>query len=119
MKCLLIYDIPDDKARTKIANFCLDYGLDRVQYSAFVGDLSTNHREELLLKIGKRLGKAAGRIELIPICRADWSQRLTICQGMDEPQRPDAPAEQSRSTPAVPDDLPLTHKPTQDTAAQT
>ncbi|RMF86962.1 MAG: CRISPR-associated endonuclease Cas2, partial [Nitrospinota bacterium] len=28
MKCLLIYDIPDDRIRTKIADFCLDYGLE-------------------------------------------------------------------------------------------
>lgn len=81
MKCLLIYDIPDDRARSKIADFCLDYGLDRVQYSAFVGDLSTNHQEELMLKIGKKLGKAAGKIELIPICKTDWRARISIVQG--------------------------------------
>jgi CRISPR-associated protein Cas2 len=83
MKCLLIYDIPDDATRTKIATFCLDYGLDRVQYSAFLGDLSTNHQEELLLKIRARLGKAAGRIDLFPICRSDWANRQSFCQGME------------------------------------
>lgn len=84
MKCLLIYDIPDDNTRTKIANFCLDYGLDRIQYSAFMGDLSTNHQEELMLKVEGRLGKAAGKIELFPICKQDWRGRLTINQGMSE-----------------------------------
>jgi CRISPR-associated protein Cas2 len=84
MKCLLIYDIPDDAKRTKIANFCLDYGLERLQYSAFVGDLSTNHQEELMLKIQQRLGKAAGRIDLVPICQSDWRNRQSLCQGMDE-----------------------------------
>ncbi len=81
MKCLLIYDIPDDRARTKIADFCLDYGLDRVQYSAFMGDLSTNHQEELMLKITQRLGKAAGKIDLFPICKQDWRNRQSVCQG--------------------------------------
>lgn len=80
MKCLLIYDIPNDSVRSKIADFCLDYGLDRLQYSAFVGDLSTNHQEELMLKIKQRLGKAAGHIELLPICRDDWRRRQSICQ---------------------------------------
>lgn len=80
MKCLLIYDIPDDRTRTKIADFCLDYGLDRLQYSAFLGDLSKNHQEELLLRIQERLGKRAGRIDLFPICRQDWRQRGTIVQ---------------------------------------
>lgn len=82
MKCLLIYDIPDDRARSKIADFCLDYGLDRVQYSAFVGDLSRHHQEELMLKIGKRLGKAAGRIDLFAICKTDWENRQSLSQVM-------------------------------------
>lgn len=78
MKCLVIYDIPDDKIRTKIADFCLDYGLDRIQYSAFIGDLSNNHQEELMLKLGRRLGKAPGRIDLFPICKEDWRSRISI-----------------------------------------
>jgi CRISPR-associated protein Cas2 len=82
MKCLLIYDIPDDRVRTKIANFCLDYGLDRVQYSAFVGDLSMNYQEELMLKITKRLGKAAGRIDIFAIRNEDWRRRQSLSQKM-------------------------------------
>lgn len=82
MKCLLIYDIPDDRARGKIADFCLDYGLGRLQYSAFMGDLSPNHQEELMLKIERRLGKAAGRIDLFAICQEDWRKRLSLSQGM-------------------------------------
>ncbi len=84
MRCLLIYDIPNDGVRSKVADFCLDYGLDRVQYSAFLGELSTNHQEELMLKIEARLGKAAGKIELFPICKQDWRGRITLCQGVDE-----------------------------------
>lgn len=80
MKCLLVYDIPDDRARGKIADFCLDYGLDRIQYSAFVGNLSRTHQEELMMKIGKRLGKKAGKIQLFPICGKDWAERLELIQ---------------------------------------
>ena len=84
MKCLLIYDIPDDRARTKIADFCLDYGLDRVQFSAFMGELSANHQEELMLKLGKRLGKKPGKIDLFPICSAAWRGRISICNACEE-----------------------------------
>jgi CRISPR-associated protein Cas2 len=84
MKCLLIYDIPNDGVRAKIADFCLDYGLDRVQYSAFVGELSTTHQEELMLKIEQRLGKAAGKIDLFPICREDWRGRIMICREQEQ-----------------------------------
>jgi CRISPR-associated protein Cas2 len=75
MNCLLIYDIPDDRIRTKVADACLDYGLDRIQYSAFSGDISHNYQDELFLKIGDLLEKKEGNIQLIPICSKDWSER--------------------------------------------
>ena len=76
MRCLLIYDIPDDRIRTKIADVCLDYGLDRVQFSAFSGDISRNLQEELFLKVTDLLGKKAGNVQLLPICGKDWVNRL-------------------------------------------
>ena len=80
MNCLLVYDIPDDRARAKIADFCLDYGLDRIQYSAFVGQLSRNHQQELMLQIKKRLGKKTANIQLFAICAKDWENRLACIQ---------------------------------------
>jgi CRISPR-associated protein Cas2 len=83
MKTILVYDIPHDGTRTKIADFCLDYGLDRIQYSAFQGDLNRTHQEELILKIGERLGKREGKVQLFTICEKDWEQRLEIVQAGD------------------------------------
>ena len=80
MPVLVIYDIPHDGTRAKVADECLDYGLDRVQYSAFLGELSTNHQEELMIKITQRLGKAAGKIDLFPICKQDWRGRISVEQ---------------------------------------
>lgn len=76
MYCLLIYDIPDDRLRTKVADICLDYGLDRLQWSAFYGDISRNYQEELFLKISDLLESASGNLQLIPICRTDWGNRM-------------------------------------------
>jgi CRISPR-associated protein Cas2 len=84
MKCLLVYDISHDGTRTKIADFCLDYGLDRIQYSAFLGDLGRTHREELMLRIGDRLGDGNGKVQLFVICQTDWRQRLEIIQEDDD-----------------------------------
>ena len=81
MNCLLVYDIPDDRVRAKVADFCLDYGLDRIQYSAFAGRLSRNHQEELMLRIKKRLGKKPGNIQLFAICAKDWNNKLACIQG--------------------------------------
>ncbi len=78
MRCLVVYDIPDDGTRTKIADFCLDYGLDRIQYSAFLGSLTRSQQKELMSKIKRRLGKREGVIQLFPICRKDWEMRLEV-----------------------------------------
>ena len=50
MNCLLIYDIPDDRKRTKIADICLDYGLDRIQYSAFSGNIPATIKKNYFKK---------------------------------------------------------------------
>ncbi|NLG98848.1 MAG: CRISPR-associated endonuclease Cas2 [Chloroflexi bacterium] len=77
---LLVYDIPDDRKRAKIADACLDYGLDRIQYSAFMGWLLPGQQAELMLKVKKILGKKAGNIQLIPVCAADFAKRRVIDQ---------------------------------------
>jgi CRISPR-associated protein Cas2 len=80
MRCLLVYDIPDDHKRTKIADACLDYGLDRIQYSAFAGQLKLTHQDELMLKIKKILGRKAGNVQLFTLCAEDWAKRKVIEQ---------------------------------------
>ncbi len=84
MKVLLVYDISNDRVRGKVADFCLDYGLDRIQYSAFLGDLGRNRQEELMLKIEEQLGDHSGKIQLYPICSKDWRARIEIIQEEDE-----------------------------------
>jgi len=81
MFCLVLYDIPDDNKRRKIADICLDYGLDRTQYSVFAGDLSRNLQEELFQKIKRTLGKKDGSLILLPIHRKTWDQRLIHQRG--------------------------------------
>ncbi len=76
MHCLLVYDIPNDRIRAKVADFCLDYGLDRVQYSAFVGRLSRNRMEELMQRIRAKIGSAPAKVLLIPIPLNAWEERL-------------------------------------------
>ncbi|MBK9121540.1 MAG: CRISPR-associated endonuclease Cas2 [Chloroflexi bacterium] len=75
---LVMYDIEDDKARTRIADACLDYGLDRVQFSAFIGQLSRNHQQELMMRIEKILDSGKGRVQLISVGQQEWKNRIVI-----------------------------------------
>jgi CRISPR-associated protein Cas2 len=78
MRCLVIYDITHDGTRAKVADVCLDYGLERIQYSAFFGELSHIHQRELLVKIEHRLGKHEANIQLFPLDEKSWSGRRVI-----------------------------------------
>lgn len=75
---LVIYDIPSTKIRNKIAEACMDYGLDRIQWSAFLGDINHNRREELEARLKKVLGRRAGNIQLFPVCEKDLGLRVII-----------------------------------------
>ncbi len=87
MRCLVIYDIPDDRLRTKVADACLDYGLLRVQWSAFVGELNQTYQRELLLKIRMLIGKKAAKIRLLPINEVMWQQQQILEQGDPDAER--------------------------------
>ena len=84
MRCLLIYDISHDGTRTKVADVCLDYGLQRIQFSAFLGELNWTHQKELLLKIKRRIGKHGANVQLFPLDEKSWSGRHVIEQKDEE-----------------------------------
>jgi CRISPR-associated protein Cas2 len=83
---VLIYDITSDRIRTRVADACLDYGLARIQYSAFFGDISGNHLEELLQRIRRLVGKAEARVEVFPLCEKDLRLRRTLTTLRLEPR---------------------------------
>lgn len=71
MLTLVIYDITNDRVRYKIAEACKDYGLQRIQYSAFIGKQSNNRREELVYRLKHTLGNKIGNIVIFAICERD------------------------------------------------
>jgi CRISPR-associated protein Cas2 len=77
---LLIYDIEDDKLRTRTGNICLDYGLERIQFSAFFGKLNRNRRQELTLRLQREIGSESGRLRMIPICEQDVKEMWVLDQ---------------------------------------
>jgi CRISPR-associated protein Cas2 len=91
VSCFLIYDIEDDKLRTRAADICMNYGLDRIQFSAFFGKLNRNLRQELCLRLQRELGKKSARVRIIPVCQTDLKDMWVLDQYRPE-QPPSEPS---------------------------
>lgn len=76
---VVIFDIPSDRVRRKVGELCKDYGLARLQWSAFEGPLTRNRREELWARLVKLVENAGdgGRLAIFPIGsrEAAWAMR--------------------------------------------
>lgn len=73
MLTLVIYDISDDKKRTKLSRKLLSYAMERIQYSAFKGELNSHDRFVLAKEIGKYLSTETDSIYVIPLCERCFS----------------------------------------------
>lgn len=75
MRLLVIYDIGDDGLRVRAAELLKDFGLERVQYSAFAGDLTRNRRDMLEIRVEGLLSsdqrrRPTDRVYVLPTCDA-------------------------------------------------
>jgi CRISPR-associated protein Cas2 len=95
---ILIYDIEDDRLRTRASEICLDYGLERIQFSAFFGKLNRNRRQELALRLQTEIGGQSGRVRLIPVCEQDIKEMWVFDQYRLDADELKAKAEQSQTT---------------------
>lgn len=81
MFCVVTYDIPDDRRRTKVANILEDFG-DRVQYSVF--EMELNGVDQLATLQGRL--RAAIRVQddgvrMYVLCRNCRSKVAILGQG--------------------------------------
>lgn len=70
----VIYDIVKNKSRTKVAKYCKEYGLYRVQKSCFLGDLNKNEVDELGLKCKDLINLDTDAVYLFPVCEDDFKK---------------------------------------------
>jgi CRISPR-associated protein Cas2 len=80
----VIYDISEDKARLKVADRCLDFGLRRVQKSVFLGEIPPNRVEEVIQFSVEILDPETDSVYVFPMCRDDFSKVRIVGQGFDK-----------------------------------
>jgi len=78
MLILVIYDISEDEARKRVADLLLQYGLKRIQYSAFIGKLPSYLLKDLVAKLRKIMSTAHGNIQIFRITWRQYASRIEI-----------------------------------------
>ena len=89
-KQLITYDVPatHDYLRHKIAQKLIDYGLERIQYSVFVGNLSKNMVDNLKIEVLGIIGTDPADVRVFHLNEAShgpddvWSEHKTFREPM-------------------------------------
>ena len=82
---IVVYDIPDNKRRTKLAHFLEGYG-NRVQFSVFECFITVEQMRQLHANVKKKVKSSEDNVRFYWISDEGVSISLTI--GSDRPQKP-------------------------------
>ena len=80
----VLYDIRNDRARTKIAKACQRAGLYRVQYSVFLGTLEDNDSDSLRLEIEELIDEDTDSVYIFPMNKPGLQQSVLLGQAFDK-----------------------------------
>ena len=78
-----IYDISDDRKRSKVSKICKNYGLYRVQKSAFLGTLNRNEWDSLALECEENV-EEDDALYIFPVCDECFRKIKLIGKGFDK-----------------------------------
>jgi len=76
LKTLVIYDISSDEMRDKLREHLRSYGLRRIQYSGFIGDINPHDRQILAMEVGRFISCERDSIYIVPLC----SRCVKLCK---------------------------------------
>jgi len=79
MTLLIIYDIPSDRLRGRIAEICLDYGLARIQQSAFLGHFSLSLRKRFITELKTIILGVDTKLQVFQL-DSDWQKRQVVLE---------------------------------------
>jgi CRISPR-associated protein Cas2 len=80
----VLYDIENDKNRTKISKICKQVGLYRVQFSCFVGTLTNNEKDSLTLQLEELINPEVDKIYIFPMNQTELKQTVLLGQAFDK-----------------------------------
>lgn len=80
----VLYDIENDKARTRVAKACQRAGLYRVQYSCFLGEIEVSEKDTLELQIEDWIDVKKDKVYIFPMNRGELADTVCLGQALDK-----------------------------------
>ena len=80
----VVYDITKNKARSHVAQICLNKGLYRVQKSVFLGNLNANERDSLALECAQEIDPEIDSVYVFPMDDASFKKVKLLGQAFDK-----------------------------------
>ena len=71
------YDISENRRRLKVSEECKNFGMERIQKSAFIGVMTKNNAEMLAIKCREMIDET-DCVFLIPACKNCFSNKIII-----------------------------------------
>jgi len=80
----VLYDIEDDKVRSKVAKLCKQAGLYRVQFSVFLGTIENNQKDTLELQIEELIDIDKDSVYIFPMSKSELKATALLGKAFDK-----------------------------------
>jgi len=80
----VLYDIENNRARSRVAKYCKQAGLYRVQLSVFLGKVDANAKDELELKIAAEINIEKDKVYIFPMSKDELKNTVLLGQAFDK-----------------------------------
>lgn len=84
MICWVMYDIKNDKSRSRVAKYCEQIGLTRVQYSVFLGILEPNDKDTLQIQLEETIDQEKDSVYIFPMSKDELKATVLLGQAFDK-----------------------------------
>jgi len=80
MKFLVTYDVPQEynPVRNRIAQVLKNYGLERIEFSVFLGDLTRNEAEMLSMRLEDLVKSVPADVRLFALCQKCLDNSIVV-----------------------------------------
>ncbi|MCG8324873.1 MAG: CRISPR-associated endonuclease Cas2 [Thiotrichales bacterium] len=79
-----MYDIKDDRSRTRVAKYCKQAGLYRVQYSVFLGTLNSHEKDTLTMRCEGEIDVEDDSLYIFPMSKEELKKTVLLGQAFDK-----------------------------------